>query len=532
MMLMLLSIVAYANAASLEQCMVGGWTAWSECISSKHCPLEPVPLDTYSMERTSAWDNGRDRMQDIMNKKLTDRKTMMECIAEGTCPEMRRRPVPGPHPCVDGMAGDVPCLHVHQQSYLDLVQLGYDNLTPGDTNPTGNDVWGWTDPDNLDEYAIIGISGGTSFVRITDPENPFVVGFLRSATTASLWRDMKVIGNFAYVVSEAKGHGLQAFDLTHLRGVNTFTQFTPDAVNKDFGNAHNIVANADSNFVYAVGATQAAADGYPLTCGGGLFAVDVSNPLQPTTAGCFGGDGYSHDAQCVNYHGPDANYQGREICFGFNEDSLTIVDVTDKNNMVMIAKSGYINVGYTHQGWVTEDHEVILLDDEFDEYDEFGTRKLSPFTKTYVWDVRDLAFPTLKSVYVSAETSIDHNQYIIGDYVFQANYESGLRILHIDRCTYELGQVAYFDMFPTRTDIAFNGAWSVYPFFPSGNVAVSSINDGLFIATPDWSAINKLVESGNVYAEQTRTRPVLVSGLDAQCPALSQSIPCVAPILC
>ena len=41
---------------------------------------------------------------------------------------------------------------------------------------------------------------------------------------------------------------------------------------------------------------------------GGLHAVDVSNPLNPTFAGCFAEDGYTHDAQCVIYNGPDARY--------------------------------------------------------------------------------------------------------------------------------------------------------------------------------------------------------------------------------
>jgi len=489
------------------------------------------------MRETAEWDVGRDKMQYIMQLKAKEWKETDICIAEGTCPEMRRRPMAGAYPCVDGLAGDIPCSNVHQLSYLDFVQLGYDNATVGDSDPRGNDVWGWTDPDSGEEYAIMGMTGGTSFTRITDPKNPITVGYIHSATVASTWRDIKVIGNFAYIVSEAPGHGLQVFDLTHLRGLNTLTYFKPDAVNTDFGNVHNIVANEDSNFVYAVGATQAAADGYPLTCEGGLFAVDVSNPLQPTTAGCFGGDGYVHDAQCVIYHGPDVNYQGKEICFSFNEDSLTIVDVTDKNNMFMIGKSGYLNSAYTHQGWVTEDHAVILLDDELDEMNVQPTsgennQELSRFTKTYVWDIKDLTLPTLKYIYESAETSIDHNQYIIGDFTYQANYESGLRVLHIDRETFALRQVAYFDMFPQRTTVRFNGAWSVFPYYPSGNIAISSINDGLFIVAPDRLAISKLVESGSVYAEQTRTRPVLVSGLDAQCPALSQSIPCVAPILC
>ena len=33
--------------------------------------------------------------------------------------------------------------------------------------------------------------------------------------------------------------------------------------------------------------------------------IDMHNPLVPTFAGCFSADGYTHDAQCINYDGPD-----------------------------------------------------------------------------------------------------------------------------------------------------------------------------------------------------------------------------------
>ena len=46
---------------------------------------------------------------------------------------------------------------------------------------------------------------------------------------------------------------------------------------------------------------------------GGLHAINVSDPLNPTFAGCFGGDGYVHDAQCTIYTGPDTEHQGKEV---------------------------------------------------------------------------------------------------------------------------------------------------------------------------------------------------------------------------
>jgi len=528
-MIALLFLVGLAcvNAASVDTCKLGEWSNWSECVSSKHCPQVPVPVFSYPMEATEEWDEGRTVMQTIMKAKEESWAKTRQCIEDGSCPELRRLPIAGAHVCnSNGIAGDIPCRNVDQLAYLTIPQLGYTPPIQGDS-PAGNDIWGWDDTAFGHEYAIVGLTGGTSFVRITDPKNPVPVGFMYSATTYSSWRDIKVIGNFAYIVAEARGHGLQVFDLTRLRGRNTMTYFTPDAVSNVFGNAHNIVANEETKFLYVVGATQAGT-GYQL-CRGGLLVIDVANPVQPRYAGCFGTDGYVHDAQCVIYRGPDTAYRGREVCFCFNENSLTLVDVHDKNNMRMITKTGYVNVAYTHQGWLTEDHQVILLDDEQDEYNKPSAQQ---FTKTYVWDVRVLSQPNLRSVFQSSERAIDHNQYILGDYSYQANYESGLRILHINRATYELTNVGYFDAYPTRTTAQFNGLWSVYPYHRSGTIGLSSINHGLFLVKANMRNIETLVESNTTFAEQTRTRPVLESAVSATCPNVFETKPCDATVQC
>jgi len=398
---LLLAVIAGVHGAALDKCSVGSWGEWSECTSSKHCSVERLPMKAFPVPATEEWDYGRAQMQLIKKLKTESWQARKDCITAGSCNEQLMRPLGGAYECDGtGVAGDIPCRNIDQKSFLTFEEMGYVDKLPNDNVAYGNDVWGWTDPQNQDEYAIMGFTGGTAFVRVTDPENPVPVGFMYSATTASDWRDIKVIGNHAYIGSEARNHGLQVFDLTHLRGLTSVQYFQPDAVNNDFGNSHNIAVNVDTNFVYVVGATQGALQGYPLTCNGGLFVVDVKDPSNPKTVGCFGGDGYVHDAQCVIYHGSDSRYTGREICFCFNEDTLTLVDVTDKSQMTMISKTAYPNAAYTHQGWLTEDHDVILLDDESDEN---GQPSASQFTKTYVWDVRDLQFPELKSIFQSSQ---------------------------------------------------------------------------------------------------------------------------------
>jgi len=368
---------------------------------------------------------------------------------------------------VNGWAGEYACSNVDLLSYVNFVSLGAPNAA-------GNDIWGWTDTDGK-EYAIAGCSSGTAFVDITDPVNPSVLGFMPTQTVSSSWRDIKVYKNHAYIVSEATNHGMQIFDLTKLRTLTRVPVsagaappiLTPTAHYAEFGSAHNLVINEESGFAYSVGSR---------TCNAGLHVVDISDPVHPEFAGCFGNDGYVHDAQCVNYRGPDTKYVGREVCFCYNEDSLTIVDVTVKTAMTMISRSLY-NSQYTHQGWALPGYEYLLLDDELDEM--YGTNK---HTRTLLWDIHDLEDPVHTYSFYSSETVVDHNQYTLGKYSYQANYCGGLRVLNTESASAgSLTEVAYFDVAPDCSTPTFLGSWSTYPYFPSGTIVVQSIDRGLFV---------------------------------------------------
>ena len=375
-------------------------------------------------------------------------------------------------PCVNGMAGFYPCDNIDLLSFMPLSQIGGGN---------GNDIWGWTDPQTDKEYALMGRTSGTSFIDISDPYNPVYLGNLPTQSSNSTWRDIKVYNNHAFIVSEASGHGMQVFDLTQLRNVfNPPTTFSPTAHYNQFGPAHNIVINEDSGFAYVVGARNTGT-----TCAGGLHMINIQNPTSPTFAGCFSEDGYTHDAQCVIYNGPDNRYKGQEICLNANENTVTIVDVTDKSDPMMVSRTGYAGHGYTHQGWLTEDHRYFLVDDELDEMQN------SYNTRTYVWDVSDLESPFLTGFHDGRTQAIDHNLYIVNDKVYQANYRSGLNILRIvDLDQAELEEFGYFDIFPSSNSASFNGAWSNYPFFNSGVIIVSGIEQGLFVL--------KLTDSNNI----------------------------------
>ena len=397
--------------------------------------------------------------------------------------------------CTDGLAvlpnvGSFECSNVDLVGYMSRAAFGIS----GSPAALHNDIWGWTDPETGTEYALVGTRNGLGFVDLSDPTRPRLIGKLPTTSVGSPWRDVKVYGSYAYVVADnSPGHGIQAFDLGRLRDVtNPPVLFTVDANYQGISSAHNIVINEDTGFAYAVGARPPRGSGLPAECTApGFHAVDIRNPPSMQFAGCFsdvaleanayrvGNEGYTHDAQCVVYRGPDADYQGREICFAANEDVVRTFDVTDKDDILIISKGEYPNDVYTHQGWLTSDQRYFLVNDEIDE----STLGISQ--RTIVMDMQDLDSPELAFIYDSGLTTIDHNLYVRGRYAFSSNYESGMRILDLDAIeSNTLTEVGFFDTYPAGERVSYNGNWSNYPYFESGLVIANDINNGLFVLRP------------------------------------------------
>lgn len=362
-------------------------------------------------------------------------------------------------PCLNGSAGSFPCNGFDLMSHLDLNTLNA---------ASGNDSWGWTDPLDDKEYALMGLNNGTAFIDISQPTSPVYLGKLPTHTSNSQWRDIKVYGNYAFIVSEASGHGMQIFDLTKLRTVTSPPEiFVEDAHYDGFGNAHNIVINQNQPYAYAVGTG---------TFDGGPHVVDISDPLNPVFAGGYADDFYTHDAQVITYSGPDPDYQGEEIYIGSNEDEVVILNVSDKANITNISTISYSSIGYTHQAWLTDDETYLILGDEFDEI-QFGFN-----TRSIIFDLTDLDSPVVHMDYVGNTAAIDHNGYVKNGLYYQAGYTSGLRVIDVtDIANQNMTEVAFFDTFPQDDNLGFSGLWNVYPYFESGNLVLSDIDSGFYV---------------------------------------------------
>ena len=339
----------------------------------------------------------------------------------------------------------------------DGVQL-LGHLSPAQLGSSaGNDCWGYVSPSGR-EYALMGCYDRLVVVEITTPTNPAIVGSVTHSS--SLWADIKVYEDVAYVSNESGG-GVDVVDLADVdNGVVTLVQRMTTG---GLSSVHNIAVDTDSGFLYlCIGNIN----------GGRLVAYDLSSPRYPTLAGSMtsgnGGVG-QHDAQIVTYtSGP---WAGRQVCFGAAQgQGLDVIDVTDKSNMFLMSRTTYPSLSYAHQCWLSEDRQYLYLNDETD-----------GLAETRVFDVSDLEDPVLLGTFGYGSNSIDHNLYVKGDLIYEANYTSGLRVLDLGANPVSPPLIAYFDTYPANDGQSYNGMWSCYPFFPSGTVIGSDLESGLFV---------------------------------------------------
>jgi choice-of-anchor B domain-containing protein len=390
-----------------------------------------------------------------------------------------------PRAAATGVSGAFPANNVTLFARMPLDQIG------GGPGASGSSIYGWVDPLTNREYAIMGRSNGTAFIDVTNPAQPKYVANLPPAagSTPQLWREPKVYRNHAYIGVDGTNHPMQVVDLTRLRAyagtpLNLTSDFDYRGPAGSLARIHTLAIDASSGFLYAAGSN---------TNNGGLHIIDVRNPANPVYAGGVATGSYTHETQVVTYAGPDADYQGRQVAFNSNGvvgqgDRLAILDVTDKARINQLSSRTYAEAGYIHQGWLTEDHRYFFQNDELDELGSLT----GGITRTYLWDVSDLDNPVFRGHFALGTTSTDHNLYVKGNYVYETNYTTGLRILEIgDLSSADAGdwltEVGYFDTYPADDNPTFNGAWNNYPFFPSGNIVVSDIDSGLFILRADFA---------------------------------------------
>lgn len=335
-------------------------------------------------------------------------------------------------------------LTLHAFAQVDLVNIGHLDLNTLH-NQGLNDIWGYTDEVG-NEYALVGGEKGTSVVSLVDPTNPQEIFF--EPGMSSIWRDLKTVGDYAYVTTEAM-NGLLIIDLSPLPASSTLpVNYYSGSAGSEWFSAHNLYAD-DNGYVYIFGSNRG---------NGGVIILDVTvDPMNPVEVGVFD-NWYVHDGYVEN----DTMYLGN-ISDGF----FSMVDVTDKANPVLLGTHDTPHT-FTHNAWGKNNNYVFTTDEVSGAY--IGAYDVSD--PANIIEVDRIQSSPGKGV-------IPHNAHVKGDYIVTSYYSDGV-VVHDATYPYNMIEVGSYDTYPLQTT-GYDGCWGVYPYFPSGIMVASDRQYGMFV---------------------------------------------------
>ena len=92
--------------------------------------------------------------------------------------------------CKGGVADiQYPCDDIHLLAVVKPQELQGLESTDSPTVRL-NDIWGWTDPMTKKEYALVGLTNGVSFVDVSNPEKPIVIGKLDESNISAKFKTL------------------------------------------------------------------------------------------------------------------------------------------------------------------------------------------------------------------------------------------------------------------------------------------------------------------------------------------------------
>ena len=318
-------------------------------------------------------------------------------------------------------------------------------------------LWGYTD-ELGNEYALVGVNGvgdetgGISVVDLSDPTDPQEVFFHPGPT--SIWREIKVWGDHAYMTTEADSGGVIIVDLSPLPESTDLpvTHF----FDPEWDTSHSLFIDENGR-LYIHGANVG---------NGGAIMYDLTqDPEVPVRVGQFD-QWYVHDS----FARGDTLYAAH-IVDGF----FSIVDVSDPANPVLLGQQTTPN-NFTHNTWLDASGRYLYTTDE---------RENSYVGAYDVSDPADIQFMD-KLQSDPGSNAIPHNTYWMpGNYVVQSYYTYGVSIYDVSQPD-NMVEVGSYDTSPLSGG-GFRGAWGVYPYFPSGRLIISDIEEGLFVLAPTYA---------------------------------------------
>lgn len=366
--------------------------------------------------------------------------------------------------------------HAQVSHNMDLIYHWTDtNIVPITSLPAledfrYNDVWGYAQEGR--EYAIIGSTMGVHFFDITDTANISQVDFIPGNAAPITHREFNSYRNYLYIVGDQGVSGLMVADM----------QYLPDSVHLVYNDdtlirrSHELHIDTAMQKLYLFGVnSDLLTPGVPT--GFAAMILDISQPDTPQYLSFFihpiidyVHDGYVRNDTAFFHSAFDGLYYGY---FG------------DPQNPVEIdVMPFYLDQGYNHSGWLTDDGRHYVMMDE------------TQGMRIKMIDMQPgLNFFTVCGLFEGGNgpNNMAHNPHIRGNFLYASYYQDGVRIFDItDRCNPT--EVAWYDTWPgDALEDEFRGAWGVYAFLPSGKVLVSDIESGLYVLQPhlNYAGVNE-----------------------------------------
>ncbi len=320
-------------------------------------------------------------------------------------------------------------------------QISSNVILLSNQNPKGSgysDCWGFTS--GADEYAMIGYNTGTLFYRVTDPGNPVLVGDITGVS--SIWRDMKTNGNYAYIVTEGAGGGLQIVDISNPDSPNLVNTYA------GFSTAHNIFVDSVTSRAYIIGSNLGS---------GGMRILDIgTDPVNPVELGSWEVR-YIHDM----YVRGDTAYVG---CIYDGE--FRILDVSNASSVTNLATLSY---GHSsHATWLLDNTPGYLLTVD----EEAGGL-------VRCWDISNLGTISQVSSFGTGVGTSIHNIFAKNDTCYASYYTEGLRVIDYTD-PFAPVEIGYYDTY-LGAGGPYEGMWGTYPYLPSGTIVSSDLSTGLWL---------------------------------------------------
>jgi choice-of-anchor B domain-containing protein len=326
-------------------------------------------------------------------------------------------------------------------------------------------TWGYVAPDGS-RYALMGTARGVLVLDLRDPAAPRVVdeidGPTNTSTAGIYWREMRVYGSHAYVVSEQTNvrGGIMVLDLS---GLPNSVRFVRSVTPRD-GQlaAHTLDIDTTRGLLYLQRVTdlaapaasnndRAAALHHPVggPDDGSVEVYDLTaDPDNPRYVTTFNQHRSVHDMTAAGDH--------VYIAEG-NAASFSKWDVSDLRAPRLVTRW---NVGgFAHNIWPNADGSLVVTTEEY------------PLGRpARVWRMNAGAAPTaVASLQVGNATP--HNVVIEGTRAYLSHYTEGFAVFDLtDPAAPQL--VAHLDTNPVR-GAELDGCWGVYKF-PGEPYAVCS----------------------------------------------------------